>query len=245
MAPLISVTDLRKEYPGKKALDGVSFELRKGEVLGLLGPNGAGKTTAIHILLGLLAQSSGEALVFGMRPSEKRHEIARRLNFSSAYTTLPSNLKVGENLRIFSMLYNLRGARAKIDSLLELFEIRDLKNRLTGGLSSGEKARLNLVKCLLNDPELLLLDEPTASLDPDMAELTRGILKRIQKERGLGMIYTSHNMREVEALCDRILFLQDGRVAASGTPESLREELKAATLEEAFIRLARRQGPVS
>jgi ABC-2 type transport system ATP-binding protein len=238
---LISVKNLCKHYPEKKALDGISFELEAGEVLGLLGPNGAGKTTAIHVLLGLLAATSGGARVFGLDPGVKRHAISKRLNFSSAYTTLPSNLKVSENLRVFSMLYNVKNARIKIASLLDLFEIGHLENRLTGGLSSGEKARLNLAKCLLNDPELLLLDEPTASLDPDMADLTRRILKKIQHERGLGIVYTSHNMLEIEELCDRVVFVREGRVAAAGTPESLRDELKAATLEEAFIRLARRK----
>jgi len=206
---LIEVENLCKTFPETVALDNLSFSLKKGQILGLLGANGAGKTTAIHILLGLLTQTSGNVSVFGLSPLKQRHAIAKRLNFSSAYVWLPTNLKVYENLKVFSKLYNVPQAQRKIDELLERFQIIHLKNRITGALSSGERTRLNLCKCFLNDPELLLMDEPTASLDPEMADTVRKILKKIQKEKGLGIIYTSHNMHEVEELCDSIVFIHE------------------------------------
>ncbi len=237
--PLIAVNNLCKSYPETQALDGLSFTLEKGEILALLGPNGAGKTTAIHILLGLLTPTSGEVSVFGFSPLKDRHEISKRLNFSSAYVQLPSNLKVSENLKIFSMIYCVKDARKKIDSLLDLFGMNDLRNRVTGALSSGEKTRLNLAKCLLNDPELLLLDEPTASLDPDMADTVRKTLKKVQKSKNLGILYTSHNMAEVEEICDRIHFIHHGKSIAEGTPGEVLKNYGSASLEEVFIKIAR------
>ena len=236
---LICVENLSKNYPDTRALDRISFELRRGEILALLGPNGAGKTTAIHILLGLLAPTSGKVSVFGFSPLKDRHVISKKLNFSSAYTQLPSNLKVNENLKIFSMIYGVKNSRKKIDALLDLFEIGDLQNRVTGALSSGEKTRLNLAKSLLNDPELLLLDEPTASLDPDMADTVRKTLKKVQKETGLGILYTSHNMKEVEEICDRLHFIHLGKSVAEGTPNEILKNFGSLTLEEVFIKIAR------
>ena len=241
-APLIVVKDLCKSYPDTRALDGLSFTLKKGEILALLGPNGAGKTTAIHILLGLLTPTSGKVSVFGLSPLKDRHTISKRLNFSSAYVQLPSNLKVSENLKIFSMIYCVKDPRKKIDWLLELFGMSHLRNRVTGALSSGEKTRLNLAKCLLNDPELLLLDEPTASLDPDMADTVRKTLKQVQKTKELGILYTSHNMSEVEEICDRIHFIHEGRSMAEGTPEEVIKNYGSASLEEVFIKIARGGG---
>lgn len=239
MLPLVSVKNLCKNYPDTRALDHVSFELNPGEILALLGPNGAGKTTAIHILLGLLAPTSGEVSVFGLSPLRDRHAISKRLNFSSAYVQLPSNLKVNESLNVFSLIYGVKNARKKINALLELFEITQFANRVVGGLSSGEKTRLNLAKALLNDPELLLLDEPTASLDPDMADTVRKTLKKIQKERGIGILYTSHNMKEVEEICDRIHFIHLGKTIAEGSPSSVLKDFGSLSLEEVFIKIAR------
>jgi len=231
--------NLCKNYPGTKALDHLSFTLSQGEILGLLGPNGAGKTTAIHILLGLLTPTSGEVSVFGLSPLKNRQKISQRLNFSSAYVQLPSNLKVSENLLIFSKIYGVKKFKQKIDTLLELFDIADLKNRITGALSSGEKTRLNLCKALLNDPVVLLLDEPTASLDPEMADTVRKTLKKIQKEKNIGILYTSHNMPEVEEICDRVLFIHEGRTIAEGTPEAIMKNFETNTLEQVFIKIVR------
>ena len=240
MEPLIVTRNLCKDYADTKALNDLSFNLNPGEILGLLGPNGAGKTTAIHILLGLLSPTGGTATVFGLSPLRSRHEISKRLNFSSAYVQLPTNLKILENLKIFAGLYNVRQAPKKISKLLDLFEITHLQHRLTGALSSGEKTRLNLAKCLLNDPELLLLDEPTASLDPEMADTVRKTLRKIQKERKMGILYTSHNMPEVEEICDRILFIHEGKTIASGSPKEVLQAFQSATLEQVFIKIVRR-----
>ena len=240
METLILTEKISKEYADTKALDSLSFSLKSGEIVGLLGPNGAGKTTAIHILLGLLAPTSGEARVFGVSPLKHRHTISKKLNFSSAYVQLPTNLKIVENLQIFSKIYNVPNAKQKITSLMELFEISHLKNRLTGALSSGEKTRLNLAKCLLNDPLLLLLDEPTASLDPEMADTVRKTLRKIQKERHMGILYTSHNMPEVEEICDRILFIHEGKTIAEGTPQEVLKTFESKTLEQVFIKIVRK-----
>lgn len=236
---LVLAEHITKSYNGKKALDDISFELRRGEILGLLGPNGAGKTTTLNILLGLLTPTSGTVSVLGLSPLTHRSVIAEKINFSSAYQTLPQNLKVIENLKTFSRLYGVKDARTKIPALLELFELPHLRNRITGGLSSGEKTKLNLAKCLLNDPVLLILDEPTASLDPDISEKVRRTLKRIQRERNMGIIYTSHNMFEVETLCDRIIFIHHGRKIIEGTAETIQKSFETVSLEQAFIKIAR------
>lgn len=228
-----------KNYPETKALDDLTFTLNLGEILGLLGPNGAGKTTAIHILLGLLTPTSGNVSVFGLSPEKHRQTISKKINFSSAYVQLPSNLTVIENLTIFSKIYNIKYPKRKIEELLELFEVASLKNRLTGALSSGEKTRLNLCKALLNDPLILLLDEPTASLDPEMADTVRKTLKKIQKEKNIGMLYTSHNMPEVEEICDRVIFINEGKTIAQGTPDAIIKNFETNTLEQVFIKIVR------
>lgn len=239
MSSLIFTENLCKSYTDTRALENLNLVLERGQIIGLLGPNGAGKTTAIHILLGLLAPTRGRVEVLGLSPLRDRHRIASRINFSSAYVQLPSNLKVIENMRIFAGLYTVPDAAKKIESLLELFEIRHLRKRLTGALSSGEKTRLNLAKCLLNDPELLLLGEPTASLDPEMADTVRKTLRRIQKERNMGILYTSHNMPEVEEICDKILFIHEGKTIAEGTPAEVLKAFDSRTLDQVFIKIVR------
>jgi ABC-2 type transport system ATP-binding protein len=236
---LVATENLCKDYPETRALHNLSMRLHEGEILGLLGPNGAGKTTAIHILLGLLTPTQGNVSVLGFSPIQHRHVIAQKINFSSAYVQLPSNLKVIENLIIFSKIYNVKDQLLKIRSLLDLFEIGHLKNRLTGALSSGEKTRLNLCKALLNDPLVLLLDEPTASLDPEMADTVRKILKKIQTDKNIGILYTSHNMPEVEEICDRVIFINEGKTIAEGTPEAIIKNFETKTLEQVFIKIVR------
>jgi len=220
-------------------VDGLSFTVARGEIFGLLGPNGAGKTTTIQLLLGLTTPTSGEIRVLGLPLLERRREILQRSNFSSAYVSLPSNLTVRENLEVFARLYGVADRRRRIAEVLELFEISDTLKRLTGALSSGQATRLNLCKAFLNDPEVLFLDEPTASLDPDIAEKVRATLQRIQRERSVTMLYTSHNMREVEILCDRVLFLSRGRAVREGTPAEVLAASHAESLEELFIAIAR------
>jgi ABC-2 type transport system ATP-binding protein len=236
---IVEVERLRKEFDGTVAVAGVSFCVQRGEIVGVLGPNGAGKTTTIQILLGLTTATSGRVRVFGQDFERHRVEILQRCNFSSAYTGLPSNLKVWENMLIFSKLYGVNGHRQKTEELLQLFEIAHLRDKITGRLSSGESTRVNLCKALLNDPELLLLDEPTASLDPDIADKVRKMLRRIQRERGITMIYTSHNMRDVQEVCDRVLFMHKGRIIAEGTPQQVMDQFKQKSLEDVFISVAR------
>jgi ABC-2 type transport system ATP-binding protein len=236
---IVEVQHLRKEFNGTVAVADVSFTVTRGEIVGVLGPNGAGKTTTIQVLLGLTTATSGTVTVFGQDLKRHRVEILQRCNFSSAYTGLPSNLKVRENLLIFSKIYGVKAYREKIDEVLEMFEIKHLRDKITGHLSSGESTRVNLCKALLNDPELLMLDEPTASLDPDIADKVRKLLRRIQREKGMTMVYTSHNMRDVEEVCDRVLFLHKGRIIAEGTPQQVIQKFQQKSLEDVFIRVAR------
>lgn len=237
--PLLEISNLSKFYGTTRALDNLSLRLEAGETLGLLGPNGAGKTTAIHIILGLLTPSSGQVSVLGLSPLTSRHLISQKINFASADIQLPTNLKVIENLKTFARLYRVKESMRKIESLLQLFGMELLKDRLTGALSSGEKTRLSLCKSLLNDPILLLLDEPTSSLDPEIADVVRKNLKKYQRERGIGMLYTSHNMHEVEQMCDRILFIHKGKIMAEGTGDALLAKYECASLDEVFIKIAR------
>jgi ABC-2 type transport system ATP-binding protein len=237
--PVVSVANLTKRFGEVVAVRDLGFNVSRGEVLGLLGANGAGKTTTIQLLLGLTTPDEGSIRIFGLDPAKHRLEILRRLNFSSAYIALPSNLTVRENLEVFARLYAVADRKRKIREVLDLFEIPGIERRVTGQLSSGQTTRLNLCKAFLNDPELLLLDEPTASLDPDIAEKVRRALADAQRERGVTIIYTSHNMAEVELMCDRVIFLARGRIVAAGTPQDVVDQSSSATLEELFISIAR------
>ncbi|MFA6560921.1 MAG: ABC transporter ATP-binding protein [Verrucomicrobiia bacterium] len=236
---VIEVHDLVKTFNGTTAVDRLSFTAGHGEILGLLGPNGAGKTTAIQMLLGIIEPTAGSIRVFGQNIATHRQAILQRLNFSSAYVSLPQNLRVMDNLRVFAGIYGVANWREKAMELLQLFEIDKLATRKTGQLSSGESTRLHLCKALLNDPELLLLDEPTASLDPDIADKVRKLLRRIQRERGITVLYTSHNMREIEEICDRVIFLHHGRKMAEGPPRDVIARFNQQTLEQVFIRIVR------
>lgn len=236
---LLEATDLTREFDGVTVLNAFNFKLHRGEVLGMLGANGAGKTTAMNMLLGLTTPTSGTIKAFGLDISKHRIEILRRTNFSSAFTALPGNLLVWQNLTVFARIYGVPNPKKKITELLELFEISDLRKRVTGQLSAGESTRVNLCKAMLNDPDLLLLDEPTASLDPDIADKVRKILLKIQRERKIGILYTSHNMRDIEEVCDRVMFLHKGKVVSEGTPADILEQSKQNSLEDVFIKIAR------
>ncbi|HEY9867736.1 MAG TPA: ABC transporter ATP-binding protein [Candidatus Obscuribacterales bacterium] len=236
---VVEVRNLRKEFKGRAAVRDISFDVRGGEILGLLGANGAGKTTTIHMLLGLITPNQGSIRIFGLDPEKRRIEVLSRMNFASAYQFLPYNLKVWENLKVFAEIYNVRSPKQRIEQLLEMFELHDLRNSSTGMLSSGEQTRLNLCKALLNEPELLLLDEPTASLDPDQADKVRKIILRHQQQTGMTVINTSHNMIDVHELCGRILFMQHGSIIAEGTAGEILDRYGSKTLEEVFITIAR------
>ena len=237
--PVIRVTDLTKRFGEVTAVDRLTFSVARGEIFGLLGPNGAGKTTTIQLLLGLTTPTSGDAAVLGLDVQRERRRVLQRVNFSSAYISLPSNLTVRQNLRVFARLYGIRNPEPRVGELLERFEIPDIADRTTGALSSGQLTRVNLCKAFINEPEVLFLDEPTASLDPDIADKARRALREIQHERRVTIVYTSHNMREIELMCDRVIFLARGRAVTEGSPEEVRERAHGATLEDVFIAIAR------
>src|SRR5262249_10841237 len=226
------------------AVDGISFTVGAGEIVGLLGPNGAGKTTTIHMMLGLIAPSAGAIEIFGLDLQGHRTEILSRLNFASPDACMDWRLTVRENLRVFAGLYGLVRPRARIAELIELFEMGDIADQPTRDLSLGQQTRLGLCRAFLNHPELVLLDEPTSSLDPDIADKTRGLLRRLRQDTGMAVLYTSHNMAEVEELCDRVLFLHHGRIITAGTPlevsrRVLRDDVERAALSDVFLRITR------
>lgn len=239
--PVVSARDLTKRFGKTVAVDRLSFDVGAGEIYGLLGANGAGKTTTIAMLLDLITPTSGEVRILGESYPAGRERILSRANFSSTYVSLPLRLTVWENLRVFAALYGVRRPAERIRELLERFEIAGSRTKKVGDLSSGQKTRVYLAKALLNDPAVLFLDEPTASLDPDMADKTRGILRQIQREQGTTVLITSHNMAEMEVLCDRILFIERGRRLMEGTPAEILAHFGRKSLEEVFLHVARRE----
>jgi ABC-2 type transport system ATP-binding protein len=243
-AAVVTARGLTKRFGTTLAVDDLSFDIRAGEMYGLLGANGAGKTTTIAMLLDLVTPTSGEVRILGEHYPAGRERILSRVNFSSTYVSLPLRLTVWENLRVFASLYCVKRPAARIEELLERFEITPLRRRRVGDLSSGQKTRVYLAKALLNDPAILFLDEPTSSLDPDMADKTRRMLEQIQAERGTTVLITSHNMAEMEQLCDRILFIEKGRRLMEGTPREILTHYGRATLEEVFLDVARRGAAV-
>ena len=239
----VQIRDLAKRFRRTTALDGVSFDVRSGEVLGLLGPNGAGKTTTLHILLGVVRPTSGTIRLFGHDPHDGTKTALRRVGFASPEAMMDWRLSVRQNLRVYAALYG--APRTAIDRAIELLQLTDLAASRFGDLSLGQQTRAGLARALLHEPDLLVLDEPTSSLDPDIAEKTRRVLDEIRRARGLTILYTSHNMAEVEQMCDRVVFLHRGRVVADGSPlEVSRRILGTATLDEAameevFLKIAR------
>jgi ABC-2 type transport system ATP-binding protein len=234
--PFLKVRDLKKIYPGDPpfvAVDGISFDLYPGEILGLLGPNGAGKTTTIQMLMSTLTYSSGQILYFGKDFTKHRSEILSHVVFASAYVSLPWRLSIKHNLEVFGRLYGLSGKEIKIrmDELLERFGILDKKNTLVAQLSAGQTTRLMLVKAFLVKPKILLLDEPTASLDPDVAHEVCDYLLEQRDKEGLSILFTSHKMSEVAELCDRVLFLQKGKIIANDTPKVLAQSAASSKLQ--------------
>lgn len=241
---IVKVKNISKKFGNFVAVDGISFEIGKGEIVGLLGPNGAGKTTTIHMLLDLITPSSGEIFVFNKNLKTHREEIMQHMNFTSPYVSLPYRLTVFENLMVFAGLYNVQDPKRKIDYLINLLGIDKLRNKPIAKLSSGENTKVGLCRALINNPKLLLLDEPTASLDPEASQEIRNILLKMRRENNSSILYTSHNMAEVEKICDRIIFLNHGKIIATGDPISitksiLKEERREPALEEVFLRVAK------
>jgi ABC-2 type transport system ATP-binding protein len=238
-APVLTVRNLCKRYGTARAVHDISFEVAPGEIVGLLGPNGAGKTTTINMVLGVLEPTAGRILIDGHDVSRQRTRALASTNFAAVYAPLPGNLTVEQNLRIFGLIYNVKPLQPRIDVLLKQFDLLNFRDTRCGVLSSGEQTRVCLAKALLNEPKLLLLDEPTASLDPATARDIREQIRRIANEDGGGILWTSHNMIEVEEVCDRVLIMSHGRVLLEGDPRKLPHEHGADSLEDLFVRLAR------
>ncbi len=236
---VIEVRNLSKCYAKVTALDDVSFSVRRGQTCALLGGNGAGKTTTLAILLGLLLPTSGQVQVLGVDMVRHRYRSLPRMNFTSPYVDLPHRLTVWQNLDVYGRLYGIPRRKARIEALAEALDLTALLTRTSGSLSSGQKTRVALAKSLLNQPEVLLMDEPTASLDPDSAERIRGYLLDYQRRSGATLLLASHNMSEVERLCDYVYILRQGRIAAQGPPQALLERYGRRNLEEVFIDIAR------
>ena len=238
-AGALSVRDLCKRYARVLAVDCVSFDVTHGEIVGLLGPNGAGKTTIINSVLDVLSPTCGTIRIGGLDVSRHRSRALARTNFAAVYASLPGNLTVAQNLRFFGLIYGVRGLSERIAALLRQFSLEELRNTKCGLLSSGELTRVALAKAVVNRPELLLLDEPTASLDPAAAREVRFGIRALVREANCGVLWTSHNMYEVEEVCDRVLFLSHGRILLEGDPRRLPHEHGVPNLEELFIQLAR------
>ncbi|HVO90891.1 MAG TPA: ABC transporter ATP-binding protein [Casimicrobiaceae bacterium] len=233
------VRELRKHYPKVEAVKGISFTVRRGTTTALLGGNGAGKTTTLSMLLGLLTPTAGEIHILGFNMRRQRYRVLPKMNFTSPYVDLPKRLTVRENLRVFADLYGIRRPRERIEVLASELDLVGLLSRPYGELSAGQRTRVSLAKALLNRPEVLLLDEPTASLDPDVGDRMRTYLERYQRESGCTMLLASHNMREVERMCNDVIMLRAGRVVDQGSPAQLLERYGRETMEDVFLDVAR------
>ena len=239
----ISVNRLVKIYKSGTAIAGITFALAPGSMTALLGGNGAGKTTTIATIMGLVTPTSGSVSVLGVDVSRYRYRVLHRMNFESPYVEMPMRLTIRQNLTVFGMLYGVPDLKGRIAELARDLDLADLLDRPTGKLSSGQKTRVSLAKALLNRPEVLLLDEPTASLDPDTADWVRGHLERYRRERGATVLLASHNMNEVERLCDRVIIMKRGRIEDDDTPERLLSRYGRDNLEEVFLDVARGRAP--
>lgn len=238
-AKVLSLVNLCKCYGNTVAVEGVSFDVGRNEIVGLLGPNGAGKTTIINMVLGILEPTAGTVLIEGMDIAAQRGRALERTNFTAVYAPLPGNLTVYQNLRFFGLLYGARDLAQSIEEQLRKFDIERFRHTKCGVLSSGEQTRAGLAKAMLNQPHLLLLDEPTASLDPASARDIRTRICEFAAQEDVGVLWTSHNMVEVEQMCDRVLFLSHGRILLEGNPKILPREYGKETLEDLFIAVAR------
>ena len=240
--PAVRVDRLAKVYKTATAVDGISFALERGSITGLLGGNGAGKTTTIAMLMGLVTPSAGSARVLGAEMPRERYRVLHRMNFESPYVEMPMRLTIRQNLTVFGMLYGVANLSERIGEIAAQLELTDLLDRPTGKLSAGQKTRVSLAKAMINSPELLLLDEPTASLDPDTADWVRSRLEQYRGRRSATMLIASHNMAEVERLCERVIFMKQGRIEDDDSPARLLQRYGRQTLEEVFLDVARGTG---
>ena len=235
----IKVINLKKSYGSKEAVKNINFEIKENEIVGLLGPNGSGKTTTIGMILGLLKPSSGEVLINGLKIEKYRYDILQKINFISPYIELPKKLTVKQNLIVYGKLYSVKNLKEKIDYLVNKLRLENLLNRITGELSSGQKNRISLAKAIINDPSVLLLDEPTASLDPEIGDFVRTFLENYKKENKVSILLASHNMDEVTRLCSSIMMMKNGSIIDEGKPKDLIEKHGRQNLEEVFLKLVR------
>ena len=237
--PIVRVQNLTKRFGDFTAVDHVSFEIQRGETVGLLGPNGAGKTTTFQMLLGVITPTHGTIEMFGLDLMKHRETILRQANFSSTYISMPYSLTVEENLRVTGKLYGTPDVTRRIDDIVKKLEMEDIRHKLTRKLSSGQMTRLTLAKAVMTEPKILFLDEPTASLDPDIAYKIKGFLKEYRETSGLSMLYTSHNMHEMEEMSHRMIFLQQGKIIAQGTTKEVMSQYGERDLERVFLKIAR------
>jgi ABC-2 type transport system ATP-binding protein len=240
--PAIAVDQLVKVYRTTRAVDGISFALEGGSMTGLLGGNGAGKTTTIAMITGLVLPTSGTVKVLGAEMPRQRYQVLHEMNFESPYVDMPHRLTVRQNLKVFGRLYAVKDVAGRIAALADELDLTEFLDRPTGKLSAGQKTRVALAKALINSPRVLLLDEPTASLDPDTADWVRGHLERFRKERGATVLLASHNMAEVERLCERVIIMKQGHIEDDDTPQRLLVRYGRQTMEEVFLDVARGRG---
>ena len=239
MVNSIEVINLTKKYNSKRAVNNINFKINENEIIGLLGPNGCGKTTTIGMILGLLKPTSGKVLINGMNIEENKILLLRKMNFISPYIELPKKLKVKQNLIVYGKLYNVDNLIEQIEYLSERLRLTDLLDKITGELSSGQKNRVSLAKALINNPSVLLLDEPTASLDPETGDFVRTFLEEYKKEKKISVLLASHNMNEVKRLCSSVLMMKGGAIIDNGTPDNLIKKYGRKNLEEVFLEIAR------
>ena len=235
----IEVINLSKSYKTKKAVNNINFKIDENEIVGLLGPNGCGKTTTIGMILGLLKPTSGQVLINGKNIGNNKISFLHKMNFISPYIELPKKLTVNQNLIVYGKLYNIQNLNERINFLLEKLRLEDLLDKITGELSSGQKNRVSLAKALINDPTVLLLDEPTAALDPETADFIRSFLEKYKEEKKISVLLASHNMDEVKRLCNSVMMMKDGNIVDSGTPEDLIKKYGQKNLEEVFLEIVR------
>ncbi len=235
----LEVIGLSKIYNNKDAVKDISFKVNKNEIIGILGPNGCGKTTTIGMILGLLKPSNGKVLINGIEIEKKRVDLLNYLNFISPYIELPKKLTVKQNLEVYGRLYDVKNLKKKIEMLSEELRLSEIINKLTGELSSGQKNRVSLAKSIINNPTVLLLDEPTASLDPETGDFVRSFLESYQKENKASILLASHNMSEVERLCSSVLMMNKGSIVDSGKPEQLIKKHGRKNMEEVFLKITR------
>ena len=241
MTNSIEAINLSKSYGLKKAVKKINFKVSENEIVGLLGPNGCGKTTTIAMILGLLKPSSGQVLINGLNIESHRIFLLHKMNFISPYIELPKKLSVKQNLIVYGKLYNVKNLDYKIENLANELRLKDLLNKITGELSSGQKNRVSLAKALINDPKVLLLDEPTASLDPETGDFIRTFLETYKKEKKISILLASHNMNEVKRMCASVLMMKDGVIIDEGKPDELIKKHGRQNLEEVFLKLTRNE----